>query len=199
MLLLARAANDAAEPWGFSNFCIVAHPCAGHKKSRNIYATTSRRHRGTSPACGGVCSTRAKAPRARKRAKCVPLKEIAAVPFAQCLVTHSRKRRCCRAFEFKLRTSRVFVQGAFPIAESRRAVFARHRANEANTHQAAHGNAGRGLLPSGGTAHAPQRIPNTREAGRRAARLYRCAPFSHCSCPSGSPCFDMLIYQVKRQ
>ena len=147
----------------------------------------------------GACSTRAKAPRARKHAKCIPLKEIAAASFAQCLVEHSRKRRCCRAFEFKLRTSRVFVQGAFPIAESRRAVFARHRANKANTRQAAHGNAGRGLPPSGGTAHAPQRIPNTREAGRQAARLYRCAPFSHCSCPSGSPCFDMLIYQVKRQ
>lgn len=39
MLLLARAANDAAEPWGFSNFCIVAHPCAGHKKSRKIMTT----------------------------------------------------------------------------------------------------------------------------------------------------------------
>ena len=38
MLLLARAANDAAEPWGFSNFCIVAHPCAGQKKSRKTAA-----------------------------------------------------------------------------------------------------------------------------------------------------------------
>lgn len=81
MLLLARAANDAAEPWGFSNFCIVAHPCADHKKSRNIHATTSKRREGLrQPA--GACSTRAKAPRARKRAKCVPLKEIAAVSFA---------------------------------------------------------------------------------------------------------------------
>ncbi len=42
MLLLARAANDAAEPWGFSNFCIVAHPCAGQKKSE----TFMRRLRG---------------------------------------------------------------------------------------------------------------------------------------------------------
>ena len=38
MLLLARAANDAAEPWGFSNFYIVAHPCAGHEKSRKTAA-----------------------------------------------------------------------------------------------------------------------------------------------------------------
>ena len=41
MLLLARAANDAAEPWGFSNFCIVAHPCAGHKKSQKNSSTHS--------------------------------------------------------------------------------------------------------------------------------------------------------------
>ena len=53
MLLLARAANDAAEPWGFSNFCIVAHPCAGHKKSRKTAAPIAccygcqRRNRGS--------------------------------------------------------------------------------------------------------------------------------------------------------
>ena len=99
-----------------------------------------------------------------------------ATPMTTC---HRRRRERRRA-----------IIAASPIAESRRAVFARHRANEANAHQATHGNAGRGLLPSGGTAHAPQRIPNTREAGRRAARLYKCAPFSHCSCPSGSPCCD---------
>ena len=82
MLLLARAANDAAEPWGFSNFCIVAHPCAGHKKHENILAVTSKKRRGASPVCGEAHSTRAKAPRARKRAKCVPLKVIAAASFA---------------------------------------------------------------------------------------------------------------------
>lgn len=81
MLLLARAANDAAEPWGFSNFYIVAHPCAGQKKSE----TFMRRLRGGAEGLrqsAGACSTRAKAPRARERAKCVPLKEIAAVSFA---------------------------------------------------------------------------------------------------------------------
>lgn len=44
MLLLARAANDAAEPWGFSNLCIVAHPCAGHKKSRKTTASIAWRY-----------------------------------------------------------------------------------------------------------------------------------------------------------
>ena len=52
MLLLARAANDAAEPWGFSNFCIVAHPCAGHKKHGDILATTLKKRRRASPAYG---------------------------------------------------------------------------------------------------------------------------------------------------
>ena len=46
MLLLARAANDAAEPWGFSNFCIVAHPCAGLKKHGDILATTLKKREG---------------------------------------------------------------------------------------------------------------------------------------------------------
>ncbi len=46
MLLLARAANDAAEPWGFSNFCIVAHLYAGLKKHENILAATLKKREG---------------------------------------------------------------------------------------------------------------------------------------------------------
>lgn len=82
MLLLARAANDAAEPWGFSNFCIVAHPCAGLKKHGDILATTLKKRRRASPGYEKAHSAHAKAPHARKRAKCVPLKVIAAASFA---------------------------------------------------------------------------------------------------------------------
>ena len=82
MLLLARAANDAAEPWGFSNFCIVAHPCAGLKKHGDILATTLKKRRRASPGYEKTHSARAKTSCARKRTKCVPLKEIAAMSLA---------------------------------------------------------------------------------------------------------------------